>query len=319
MILRLAADPRRPRAALGDVLDHRQFHRGGLCARPRLRRPGTETPCRRRRPWTRSPAPPACRAASASSAASTPPPRRARSSAMFRITSVGRPRLSTGAASTRWRLRLVESRISRTASGSRQILHLAQQHVVRDALVFGARSQAVDARQIDHENVAAGIELDLAHAMLHRDAGKVRHLLAQAGEPVEQSRFAGIGRPDDRHDAPLDEAAARRQAWSPAEQSWQSLILPFSVPVRSRYGGSASDCGLAPQRHFRAVHAKHPRVAAGRRMRRRDRVPGQKSHLHQPPRVLLRQVDALEHTVFAALQLRQVAGALWLQRRGGSF
>ena len=56
----------------------------------------------------------------ASSTVSTSPPRRSRSSAMFRITSVGSPRLSIGAARNRWRLRLVESRISRTASGGRR-------------------------------------------------------------------------------------------------------------------------------------------------------------------------------------------------------
>ena len=53
----------------------------------------------------------------ANMATSNSPPRRSKSSAIFRTTSVGKPRLRMGEPSTRCRFRLVESRISRTASG----------------------------------------------------------------------------------------------------------------------------------------------------------------------------------------------------------
>ena len=52
-----------------------------------------------------------------SAATSTVPPRPLRSSAIFSTISVGRPRSRIGAASSRWRPRLVESRISKTPSG----------------------------------------------------------------------------------------------------------------------------------------------------------------------------------------------------------
>ena len=37
--------------------------------------------------------------------------------------------------------------------------------------------------------------------LLHGDAGEIGHLLAQAGETIEQGGLAGVGRTDQRHGA----------------------------------------------------------------------------------------------------------------------
>jgi hypothetical protein len=44
------------------------------------------------------------------------------------------------------------------------------------------------------------VQFRLAHPVLDRDAGEIRHLLAQSSQPVEKSRFARIGRSDDGND-----------------------------------------------------------------------------------------------------------------------
>ena len=43
-------------------------------------------------------------------------------------------------------------------------------------------------------------------------------------------------------------------------------------------------------------------------MRRCDRVPRQKSHFHQSPRILFRKIDALQNPVLSALQFGQIPG-----------
>ena len=155
-----------------------------------------------------------------------------------------------------------------------QILHLAEQNVVGDALVFGAGFQAIDAGEIDGENFAAALHLDLAHAMFHRHAGEVRYFLAQAGEPVEQGRFAGVGRSDDRHDV-----AARIDRQREGCDRATVAIAHKSKSRHLRRGGvfppqNQPPRGLAPQRNFGSIHAEYARIAARRRMTRRNCVPG---------------------------------------------
>src|SRR6185295_11770561 len=64
--------------------------------------------------------------------------------------------------------------------------------------------------------------------------------------------------------------------------------------------------GLAPQRDFRAIHAKYARVTARRRMRPSNGVARQKAQLHQPLGIYIGHVDALENTRLALLERGQV-------------
>src|SRR5882757_9474369 len=69
--------------------------------------------------------------------------------------------------------------------------------------------------------------------------------------------------------------------------------------------------GLMAQRDFRAVHAKHPRIATRRGMRPRHRVSGQKAEFHQTLGINVRHVDAFENTRLALLERGQVARSGW--------
>ena len=80
--------------------------------------------------------------------------------------------------------------------------HQTLQDVVRDALVFGAGFQAVDAGQIDDEDVSPALDLHAPYALLDRNAREVGYLLAQAGEAVEQGGFAGVRRTYQGHGVP---------------------------------------------------------------------------------------------------------------------
>ncbi len=74
--------------------------------------------------------------------------------------------------------------------------HLAAQHIDGDAGIFRVRGERVDAGQVDEGEVVAAYAGHEAHALLDGDAGVVGHLLAQAGQAVEKSGFAGVGRAD---------------------------------------------------------------------------------------------------------------------------
>ena len=51
--------------------------------------------------------------------------------------------------------------------------HLANQNVVRDALIFRARTKAVDARKIDQINLAPKFKFYLTHAVFYRYTRKL--------------------------------------------------------------------------------------------------------------------------------------------------
>src|SRR5438445_804649 len=76
----------------------------------------------------------------------------------------------------------------------------ALEHVVRDLLVLRARGQAIESGEVDELSMLSVFELDAAGALLDGYAGEVGDFLVQAGEPVEERRFAGIGRADDGDD-----------------------------------------------------------------------------------------------------------------------
>src|ERR1700733_10287768 len=77
--------------------------------------------------------------------------------------------------------------------------HYALQDVVRHTLVFRLRSQTVYAGQIHQVYQVPVFELRGAGAMLDGDTRKIRDLLPQSGEAIEERRLAGVGRPNDRH------------------------------------------------------------------------------------------------------------------------
>ena len=78
--------------------------------------------------------------------------------------------------------------------------HGAGQDVARHLFIFRPRVQAVDAGQIDQHYVAVLMwHFGFTDALFYRDAGKVRHLLAQPSEAIEERRFAGVRRADDGH------------------------------------------------------------------------------------------------------------------------
>jgi hypothetical protein len=76
--------------------------------------------------------------------------------------------------------------------------HLAGEHIDGDARVLRVGGERIDAGQIDEREVVAADRLHAAGVVFHRDAGIVRDLLAQAGEPVEEGGLAGVGRADER-------------------------------------------------------------------------------------------------------------------------
>jgi len=65
--------------------------------------------------------------------------------------------------------------------------------------------------------------------------------------------------------------------------------------------------GFAAQRNLGTIHAKHARVPAkGRGMRGRDAMSGNKTELHQAARIGLRQVDMVQNSRLAAVEMGQV-------------
>ena len=75
--------------------------------------------------------------------------------------------------------------------------HFALEHVDGDAGVFRVGGEGVDAGQVDEGEVVAADAGHEAHALLDGDAGVVGHLLAEAGEAIEESGLAGVGRADE--------------------------------------------------------------------------------------------------------------------------
>jgi hypothetical protein len=76
----------------------------------------------------------------------------------------------------------------------RRRLALAQagHHVARDFLVRRVGRQAVGARQIQHAEAVAGAGGERAFLALDGHAGVVGHLLARAGQAVEQRGLAAV-------------------------------------------------------------------------------------------------------------------------------
>ncbi len=116
--------------------------------------------------------------------------------------------------------------------------HVTRQDIARDLLVFRARIQAVDAGQIHQDNVVvvrSAIHFGFAYAMFDGDAREVGDFLAQAGEAIEERRFARVGRADDGDDVRTRalvqlESALRQQRirHSRGNRSWCNLRCAHS-------------------------------------------------------------------------------------------
>ena len=62
-----------------------------------------------------------------------------------------------------------------------------------------------------------------------------------------------------------------------------------------------------PQSDFGAIHLKHTRIASGSRTRPRDGMAWEKSHLHQPPGIVLGEFNAIQNARLALLERSQIA------------
>ncbi len=132
---------------------------------------------------------------------STLPPRCAKSSAMFNRSKRRQPQAENwrGQHQIAPKIGGIEDQYDGVGLG--EVLTFAFQDVVGDLFVFGTRVQAINARQVDKKYfLPLALQLGFPHPVLHRDAGEVRHLLAQAGQAIEKSRLAGIRRSDNRND-----------------------------------------------------------------------------------------------------------------------
>jgi hypothetical protein len=63
------------------------------------------------------------------------------------------------------------------------------------------RRETVDAREINELDLEPTSELRSPDPPFDRHAGVVGCLLAQAGEAIEESRFAGVRRPHESHES----------------------------------------------------------------------------------------------------------------------
>jgi hypothetical protein len=63
------------------------------------------------------------------------------------------------------------------------------------------------------------------------------------------------------------------------------------------------------QRNFRAVDAKHARVASRGRMADGDAMSGQEAQLHQPSSDIARKVQTIQNSVFTRFQVHQRSGS----------
>ena len=70
----------------------------------------------------------------------------------------------------------------------------SREDIVSHLLVFRPRGKTIDAGQVNQVHYARTIDARTANMLLDCYARKVCDFLAQARDPVEERRFAGIGR-----------------------------------------------------------------------------------------------------------------------------
>jgi hypothetical protein len=123
-------------------------------------------------------------------------PRRRARSIMLSATTNGTRRRASSPTSIRCRLRLVAS----TTTIAAPVRHAVAggQRLRRDARLGQVELEAVEAGQVDHLERRrcrrrTSPDLHAPAAQVGRGAGEVRRLGAQAAQPVEQRRLAGVG------------------------------------------------------------------------------------------------------------------------------
>jgi hypothetical protein len=108
---------------------------------------------------------------------------------------------------------------------------LAGDHVARHGLIGTQGVEAVGARQVQHAHGLARGRGEHALLALDRDPGVIGHLLAAAGQQVEQGGLAAVG------------MAQQGQAHGSGAH-WLASVL--GLTVRARWG--TARCALMPQR-----------------------------------------------------------------------
>ena len=148
--------------------------------------------------------------------------------------------------------------------GLRHALHLALEDVVRHPLVLRARRQAVDARQVDRGRPRGRPRAAPAAPLLHGDAGKVRDLLPQPGEPVEERRLARVRRAHEGDEARRPRGRRERRMGGrvgrvgrPAEPARSRGVL-LSRPRR----GGAAPCRAGARTRCRPPGRRADRLRA---------------------------------------------------------
>ena len=166
---------------------------------------------------------------------------------MLSASTIGRPTAFSSRISRSTRRRLVASATADHHVGRRLAGQLAQHRVAGDHLVGAAGAQGIGAGQVQDRQAAAAGGGDEAFLPLDGDAGVVGHLLAAAGQGVEQGGLAGVGIADQRH--------ARAAGGRP-----RSFRCPAAPRRRRRRGGAAPRaCRPAAPRSGRAE--QRPRAA----------------------------------------------------------
>ncbi len=193
--------------------------------------------------------------------------------------------------------------------------HFALEHVDGDARVLRVGTERVDAGQIDEGEVVAAHAGHQAHALLDGDAGVVGDLLAQAGEAIEKSGFAGVGRADE--DDGMQRSAGRgygglkgRSFAAGIHRAASAKLLcvfgDFKVlGLRSAHADGFR--GFNAERDFHAVDAVDRGIAGRGAAQGGDMGIGDKAHMHQVVLDGFGEIECDQDSAFADLQLTENA------------
>ncbi len=162
--------------------------------------------------------------------------------------------------------------------------HLAAQHIDGDARVLGVRRERVDAGQIDEGEVFTADSSHGAHALFHGHAGIVGHLLAQAGQAVEEGGFATVrgADQDDRLDGSIWGWCGRRNiGWKGCSNCSSCRLAQLRESIVSSGSNQDAVGGLVAQSDLHALHAVDCGVASGCTAKGSDTSIGHEAHMHQ--------------------------------------
>ncbi len=191
--------------------------------------------------------------------------------------------------------------------------HGASQDIASYLFVFRARVQAVDAGQIHQDHfVMVMRHACFADALFHRDAREVGHFLAQAGEAIEERRFARVGRADDGDDVRTRALLRRRRSFG---NRTTGAAVAIAHSLEALPGGTFST-GLDGRRmRCDAVSLRSATSEPSTRYTRGSPPgalragtmmwPGKKPEFHQAAGDVVGQIQAVQHTRFSLRKLRE--------------